>query len=216
VFDRFPALQIIVGHNFEILSWSAWRMDYSFPPNHNGGLKRTIKEYLRENFYGGILCGEYVDQEPGAMDKSWSLYYQAYLGMANTVGIDRVVVTTDYPYGDMKAARQFFDQMPINVMKRRKSRTSTRSACSVSGTELLLGKPQNKRIGIRSDLKYRQSPSASCHVQVVAEVEPVFVHRPQWMRSAPVRGGGLQALQKCADICRNACSRQTLTHRLRR
>ncbi|HZW80354.1 MAG TPA: amidohydrolase family protein [Candidatus Deferrimicrobiaceae bacterium] len=114
VFDRFPALQIIVGHNFEILSWAAWRMDYSFPPNNNGGLKRTIKEYLRENFYGGILAGEYVGQEPGAMDSGWSLAYQAYLGMANTVGIDRVVFTTDYPYGDMKAARKFFNQMPVD------------------------------------------------------------------------------------------------------
>jgi predicted TIM-barrel fold metal-dependent hydrolase len=98
VFDRFPALQIVVGHHLEILAWSAWRMDYGFPPNKNGGLKRTIKEYLRENFYGGILCGEYADQAPGAMDKSWSLSYQAYLSMVNTVGIDRVVFTTDYPY----------------------------------------------------------------------------------------------------------------------
>ena len=120
VFDRFPALQIIVGHNFEILSWSAWRMDYSFPLNRNGGLKRTIKEYLRENFYGGILAGEFVGQEPGALDSSWSLAHQAYLGMANTVGIDRVVFTTDYPYGNMKAARQFFDQLPINVNDKEK------------------------------------------------------------------------------------------------
>jgi uncharacterized protein len=30
VFDRFPALQIIVGHNLEILSCMAWRADYSF------------------------------------------------------------------------------------------------------------------------------------------------------------------------------------------
>ena len=114
VFDRFPKLQIIVGHNLEILSWTAWRADYSFPLKRNGGLKRTIKEYLRENFYGGILAGEYVNQEPGAVDKSWSLAYQAYLSMANTVGIDRVVFTTDYPYGNMKAARKFFDQMPVN------------------------------------------------------------------------------------------------------
>ena len=120
VFDRFPALQIIVGHNFEILSWTAWRADYGFPPGKNGGLKRTIKEYLRENFYGGILPGEYVNQEPGAMDKSWSLAYQAYLGMANTVGIDRVLFTTDHPYGSMKAARSFFDQMPINVNDKEK------------------------------------------------------------------------------------------------
>ena len=45
VFDRFPALQIIVGHQFEILSWTAWRADYSFPLKRNGGLKRTIKDY---------------------------------------------------------------------------------------------------------------------------------------------------------------------------
>lgn len=114
VFDRFPALQIIVGHNFEILSWAAWRMDYSFPLGKNGGLKRSIKEYLRENFYGGILAGEFVGEEPGAIDSGWNLAYQAYLGMANTVGIDRVVFTTDYPYGDMKAARKYFDQMPVS------------------------------------------------------------------------------------------------------
>src|ERR1700753_1561747 len=28
VFDRFPRLQIIVGHHFEALSWMAWRTDY--------------------------------------------------------------------------------------------------------------------------------------------------------------------------------------------
>ena len=49
------------------------------------------------------------------MDKSWNLAYQSYLSMANTVGIDRVLFTTDYPYGSMKAARSFFDQLPINV-----------------------------------------------------------------------------------------------------
>jgi predicted TIM-barrel fold metal-dependent hydrolase len=114
VFDRFPRLQIIVGHNLEILSWTAWRADYGFPLKKNGGLKRTFKEYLRENFYGGILPGEYVDQEPGAIDGSWNLAHQAYLSMANTIGIDRVLFTTDYPYGSMKAARKFFDQMPIN------------------------------------------------------------------------------------------------------
>jgi predicted TIM-barrel fold metal-dependent hydrolase len=120
VFDRFPALQVIAGHNFEILSWSAWRADYGFPPNKNGGLKRTIKEYLRENFYGGMLCGEYMNQEPGAIDRSWNLSHQTYLSMANTVGIDRVLFTTDYPYGSMKAARPFFDQLPINVNDKEK------------------------------------------------------------------------------------------------
>ena len=48
------------------------------------------------------------------MDSSWSLSYSAYLGMVNLIGIDRVLFTADYPYANMKAARQFLDQMPIN------------------------------------------------------------------------------------------------------
>jgi len=45
------------------------------------------------------------------------LSYQAYLSMVNTVGIDRAA---DWLYGDMKAARQFFDQMPINANEKEK------------------------------------------------------------------------------------------------
>ena len=119
VFDRFPRLQIIVGHQFEALSWMGWRADYSFPVN-DSGLKRSIKEYLRENFYGGILAGDFFNQKPGAMDPSWSLSFNAYLAMVEVIGIDRIVFTADYPYGNMKAARQFLDQMPINPADKEK------------------------------------------------------------------------------------------------
>lgn len=113
VFDRFPRLQVIVGHQFEALSWMAWRADYSFPVSRSG-LERTIKEYLRENFYGGILAGDFFNQEPGEVDASWSLSFNAYQGMVNVIGVDRIVFTADYPYGNMKAGRQFLDRMPIN------------------------------------------------------------------------------------------------------
>ena len=112
VFDRFPWLQIIVGHHFEALSWMAWRTDYSFPPEESG-LKRTIKEYLRENFYGGILAGEFAGMQPGATDPSWSLSFNAYQAMANVIGVDRVVFTADYPFANMEAGRKFLEQMPI-------------------------------------------------------------------------------------------------------
>lgn len=120
VFDRFPRLQIIAGHQFEALSWMAWRADYSFPPGNSGGHKRTIKEYLRGNFYGGILPGEYAGQDSGVMDPGWSLSFNAFLGMVNVIGIDRIVFTTDYPYGNMKAARQFLDRMPISPADKEK------------------------------------------------------------------------------------------------
>lgn len=112
VFDRFPELQVIVGHHFEALSWMAWRTDYSFPVEESG-LKRTVKEYLRENFYGGILAGDYANQEPGTVDPSWTLSFNAYQAMVNVIGIDRIVFTTDYPFASMKAGRQFLEQMPI-------------------------------------------------------------------------------------------------------
>ena len=59
-------------------------------------------------------------QVPGASDKSWNSSYQTYLCLVNTIGIDRVLFTTDHPYGDMKAARQFFDRLPINVNDKEK------------------------------------------------------------------------------------------------
>ncbi|KAF9880478.1 amidohydrolase 2 [Colletotrichum karsti] len=120
VFDRYPNLQIIVGHNFEALAWMAWRVDYSFSLEASAGLKKTMKEYLRENFYGGILAGEYFAQEPGKIDPSWSLAYNAYLGMANVIGTDRILFTSDYPYGNIKASRQFLDELPISVSDKEK------------------------------------------------------------------------------------------------
>jgi predicted TIM-barrel fold metal-dependent hydrolase len=119
VFDRNPALQIIVGHQFEALSWMAWRADYVFPVNESG-VQRTVSEYLRQNFYGGILAGDFFVQEPGAVDPTWGLSFNAYLAMVNVVGIDRIVFTADYPYGNPKAARRFLDQMPINPADKEK------------------------------------------------------------------------------------------------
>jgi hypothetical protein len=119
LFDRFPRLQIIVGHHFELLSWIAWRSTYAFTPKDTG-LKRWIMDYLRENFYGGILAGDFGDQVPGKIDPTYSLAFNAYSAMVNLIGIDRVVFTTDYPYGGMVAARRFFDQMPISPMDKEK------------------------------------------------------------------------------------------------
>lgn len=77
-------------------------------------------DYLRENFYGGILAGDFADQVPGQIDKTYSLAFNAYLSMVNVIGIDRVLFTTDYPYGGLVAARWFFDQMPISPIDKEK------------------------------------------------------------------------------------------------
>jgi len=71
--------------------------------------------------------------------------------MVNTVGIDRVLFTTDYPYGDMKAARQFFDQMPINVNDKEK--------IGHLNAERLLGLGRNERTQRRLLLSASPSPT---------------------------------------------------------
>ncbi len=119
MFDRFPALQVIVGHQFEALSWMGWHADYSFPVEETG-LQRTVKDHLRQNFYGGILAGDFVTHDPGATDPSWSLSFNAHLAMVNVIGIDRIVFTADYPYGNMTAGRRFLDQMPIGPADKEK------------------------------------------------------------------------------------------------
>ncbi len=134
VFDRFPKLQVIVGHHFEALSWMAWRTDYSFPPAESG-LKRTVKEYLRENFYGGILAGEFAGQQAGATDPSWSLSFNAYQAMVNVIGIDRIVFTADYPFANMEAGRKFLEQLPIPPADKEK--------IAHSNAERLLGLPNS-------------------------------------------------------------------------
>jgi hypothetical protein len=55
-----------------------------------------------------------VDEAAGEMDSGWSMANNVYQAMVNVIGIDRIVFTTDYPYANMKTARQFFDQMPIS------------------------------------------------------------------------------------------------------
>jgi predicted TIM-barrel fold metal-dependent hydrolase len=47
-------------------------------------------------------------------------YWNGFRSLANTVGIDRLFFGADYPYGSMKAARQLFDQMPINANDKEK------------------------------------------------------------------------------------------------
>jgi uncharacterized protein len=113
VFDAFPRLQFIAGHHFELLSWIAWRAQYSFPPKETG-LKRWILDYILQNFYGGLLAGDYQDQKSGEIDRNWWLSFNAFSAMVNLLGVERVLFTTDYPYGNMVAAREFFDQMPIS------------------------------------------------------------------------------------------------------
>jgi 2,3-dihydroxybenzoate decarboxylase len=90
VFDRFPKLQIIVGHMGEALPYWMYRLDYM----HSAGikaaryesmkpLKKKVSDYLKENVY---ITNSGVAWEP------------AIKFAQQVIGVDRVMYAMDYPY----------------------------------------------------------------------------------------------------------------------
>lgn len=96
--DKYPKLQIIIGHMGETLPFMLQRLDRGLPKEMTK-LDRTISSYLRENFYYTF---------------SGFTYLQSFLNLFLQVGADRIMFSTDYPYGSMTAARTFLNQLPIS------------------------------------------------------------------------------------------------------
>jgi 2,3-dihydroxybenzoate decarboxylase len=90
VFDRFPKLQMIIGHMGEALPFWSYRLDYMHQATVRSQRYESIKplqkkpsDYLRENFY---ITNSGVAWEP------------AIKFTQSIVGVDRVLYAMDYPY----------------------------------------------------------------------------------------------------------------------
>jgi hypothetical protein len=103
VFDRFPKLQIIIGHMGEALPFMLSRVDIMSPGLT--GLTRPISSYLRENVHYTF---------------SGFNYMPTFLDLLLQVGVDRIMFSADYPYGSMAHARAFLDQLPVSAADREK------------------------------------------------------------------------------------------------
>ncbi|MGV9801977.1 amidohydrolase family protein [Mycobacterium sp. NPDC003449] len=80
VFDRFPGLQVIVGHWGEVVAFYLDRIDRLTSAAH---LDRPVSDYLRSNVFltpSGMFSQRYL---------RWAL---------EVVGVDRIMFATDYPY----------------------------------------------------------------------------------------------------------------------
>ncbi|HEV2687260.1 MAG TPA: amidohydrolase family protein [Bryobacteraceae bacterium] len=101
-FDRYPGLQVIVGHQGETLPFMLPRFDIALPPQVTR-LAHPVSAYLRENVhytFGGF---------------NWT---PAFLDLLLQVGADRIMFSTDYPFASMVAARGFLDQLPVSPVDR--------------------------------------------------------------------------------------------------
>jgi predicted TIM-barrel fold metal-dependent hydrolase len=103
VFDRFPKLQVIIGHMGENIPFSLARADQIL--NRFSGLQHSVEHYFHENFY--ITTAGYFTFPP-------------LLCSMMVLGADRIIFSVDYPFSDNKQARAFIDTVPICPADREK------------------------------------------------------------------------------------------------
>ena len=98
VFDRFPELQIIVGHWGELVAFYLERLA---PLEQVARLPRPLVDYFRTQVHvtpSGMLSTRYL---------MWTV---------DVLGADRIMFSTDYPFevASREGARDFLDQAPLN------------------------------------------------------------------------------------------------------
>ena len=97
-FDRFPSLQLIIGHLGEGLASMMSRIDHTLPSEVTN-LKRQVGAYLSENLHYTF---------------SGFNYTAPFLDLLLNVGVERIMFSADYPYASMAQARTFLDQLPVS------------------------------------------------------------------------------------------------------
>jgi uncharacterized protein len=98
LFDRFPSLQIVVGHMGEDLPYSLARAD-SVLSRTRRQKSRSIAEIFHQHFH--ITTSGYFTLPP-------------LLCALEVVGADRILFSIDYPFSSTETGRHFLDSWPLN------------------------------------------------------------------------------------------------------
>ena len=102
VFDRYPKLQVVVGHLGEGLPFMLPRMNRNLPPEITK-LQRPVAAYLRENIHYTFAGFNFP---------------ATFLDLMLEVGVDRIMFSCDHPFASMTEARAFLDQIPVTAADR--------------------------------------------------------------------------------------------------
>ena len=97
-FDRYPSLQLVIGHLGETLPFMLPRLDFALPTQVTKR-DRPIGAYLRENLHYTF---------------SGFNYTPTFLDLLLQVGVDRIMFSADYPYASMVQAHTFLEQLPVS------------------------------------------------------------------------------------------------------
>jgi predicted TIM-barrel fold metal-dependent hydrolase len=102
VFDRYPRLQVVVGHLGEGIPFMLPRLNRNFPEELTK-LARPLGAYLRENVHYTLAGFNFP---------------ATFLDLLLEVGVERIMFSVDHPYGSMAEARAFLDHIPVSAADR--------------------------------------------------------------------------------------------------
>jgi predicted TIM-barrel fold metal-dependent hydrolase len=102
VFDRYPKLQVVVGHLGEGIPFMLPRLNKNLPVELTK-LARPLGAYLRENVHYTFAGFNFP---------------ATFLDLLLEVGVERIMFSVDHPYGSMAEARAFLDHIPVSAVNR--------------------------------------------------------------------------------------------------
>lgn len=107
VLDRFPKLQIVLGHMGEALPFWLWRLDFMGAPGARAGRRNQLKpsEYFRRNF----------SVTTSGVEDPLALRF-----CIDKLGVDSVMWAIDYPFQPTAPAVTFIDTAPLSYAEREK------------------------------------------------------------------------------------------------
>jgi gamma-resorcylate decarboxylase len=103
LFDRYPTLQVILGHLGEGLPFMLPRLQHRIDEQREGikgsKAKRRPSYYFANNFY---------------ITTSGHFHTKPFLEAVEQIGVDRVLFSVDYPYEQMDMGARWFDDMRLD------------------------------------------------------------------------------------------------------
>lgn len=104
IFDKYPNLQVMLGHWGEMVTFFLDRIHGTLNPVSEN-LERSITEYFQQNFY----------VTPSGLFSIPSLQHALQI-----LGADRIIYSVDYPYVPNDGAREFLESAPISKTDKHK------------------------------------------------------------------------------------------------
>ncbi len=103
LFDKYPKLQVILGHLGERILFDLSRLDSRLAKVPDRPAKRTMTDYFLNNFH---------------VTTSGHFSTRALVFAMLTIGADRIMFSVDYPFEDNEEAAEWFDNAEISESDR--------------------------------------------------------------------------------------------------